>query len=107
VVVKVLRPGVEALIATDLDAPSDHVLHERALPRMRRAITTILREFAAIAEEMDFRQEACNASLIGPTPRRPASGRTDRRREFTRQRVLVLSSRKARESIDSTTDCLR
>jgi predicted unusual protein kinase regulating ubiquinone biosynthesis (AarF/ABC1/UbiB family) len=67
VVVKVLRPGVEELVATDLDAafrvlffvnvlfPNHHV----------RAISAIVREFAKrIEEEMDFREEARNAGLI-------------------------------------------
>lgn len=94
VVVKVLRPGVEELVAVDLHAafrilffvnvlfPNHHV----------RAITTIVREFAKrIEEEMDFRQEARNAQLIR------ANFADDSRvavpqvvETLTRQRVLVL-----------------
>ncbi|MBI4540028.1 MAG: AarF/ABC1/UbiB kinase family protein [Gemmatimonadetes bacterium] len=63
VVVKVLRPGVEATIALDLDIsfrilfwlnvlfPTHHV----------RALTNVVREFSVkVREEMDFRQEAAN-----------------------------------------------
>jgi len=94
VVVKVLRPGVEEVVATDLQVafrimfvmnvlfPGHHV----------RSITTILREFSKrIDEEMDFRQEANNASRLR------ANFAADSRvavpsvaEEFTRQRVLVL-----------------
>lgn len=94
VVVKVLRPGVEELVATDLEAafrvlffvnvlfPNHHV----------RAITTIVREFAKrIEEEMDFREEARNARMIR------ANFATDTRvrvpdvvEPYTRQRVIVL-----------------
>ncbi|HEX6964606.1 MAG TPA: AarF/UbiB family protein [Gemmatimonadaceae bacterium] len=94
VVVKVLRPGVEEIVAVDLHAafrvlffvnvifPNHHV----------RAITTIVREFAKrIEDEMDFRQEARNAQLIR------ANFADDDRvavpqvvHEMTRQRVLVL-----------------
>jgi predicted unusual protein kinase regulating ubiquinone biosynthesis (AarF/ABC1/UbiB family) len=94
VVVKVLRPGVEELVATDLNAafrvlffvnvlfPNHHV----------RAITTIVREFAKrIEEEMDFREEARNAGMIR------ANFATDERvripevvEPYTRRRVLVL-----------------
>ena len=94
VVVKVLRPGVEEIVAVDLHAafrilffvnvlfPNHHV----------RAITTIVREFAKrIEEEMDFRQEARNAQLI----RANFAGDTrvavpQVMEELTRQRVLVL-----------------
>jgi predicted unusual protein kinase regulating ubiquinone biosynthesis (AarF/ABC1/UbiB family) len=94
VVVKVLRPGVEELVATDLNAafrvlffvnvlfPNHHV----------RAITTIVREFAKrIEEEMDFREEARNAGMIR------ANFASDERvrvpeivEPYTRRRVLVL-----------------
>lgn len=94
VAVKVLRPGVEEIVAIDLHAafrilffvnvlfPNHHV----------RAITTIVREFAKrIEDEMDFREEARNAQLIR------ANFAADDRvvvprvvDELTRQRVLVL-----------------
>ena len=68
VVVKVLRPGVEALVAEDVAAakriigmverwwPNPHVIGARV----------VIEEFAArVAEEMDFRLEAANAIAIG------------------------------------------
>ena len=68
VVVKVLRPGVEALVAEDVRAarrilavverwwPNPHVIGTRV----------VIDEFAArVAEEMDFRQEAAHAIAIG------------------------------------------
>ncbi len=68
VVVKVLRPGVEALVAADVDAsrriiglverwwPNPHVVGSRV----------VIDEFALrVAEEMDFRQEAAHAMAIG------------------------------------------
>ncbi|HEX5437482.1 MAG TPA: AarF/UbiB family protein [Gemmatimonadaceae bacterium] len=94
VVVKVLRPGVEELVAIDLHAafrilffinvlfPNHHV----------RAITTIVREFAKhIEEEMDFRQEARNAQLIRANFANDSRVSVPRVvDELTRQRVLVL-----------------
>jgi predicted unusual protein kinase regulating ubiquinone biosynthesis (AarF/ABC1/UbiB family) len=76
IVVKVMRPGVEEVVAQDLDVsfkllfglyvlfPNHHV----------RAARTIVGEFAKrIAEEMDFREEARNAETLrrnlGPDPR--------------------------------------
>jgi predicted unusual protein kinase regulating ubiquinone biosynthesis (AarF/ABC1/UbiB family) len=67
VVVKVLRPGVEELVAVDLDAAFRilSVLNALFPNHHTRAITTIVREFAKrIEEEMDFRAEARNAALI-------------------------------------------
>ncbi len=94
VVVKVLRPGVEELVATDLEAafrvlffvnvlfPNHHV----------RAITTIVREFAKrIEEEMDFREEARNAGMIRANFAGDARVRVPEIIEpYTRRRVLVL-----------------
>ena len=67
IVVKVMRPGVEDVVAQDLDVsfrllfvlyvlfPNHHV----------RAARTIVGEFAKrIAEEMDFREEARNAEVL-------------------------------------------
>ncbi len=67
VVVKVLRPGVEALVAADVAAslrivavverrwPNPHVIGTRV----------VIEEFArCVAEEMDFRREAANAVAI-------------------------------------------
>jgi predicted unusual protein kinase regulating ubiquinone biosynthesis (AarF/ABC1/UbiB family) len=92
--VKVLRPGVEELVATDLEAafrvlffvnvlfPNHHV----------RAITTIVREFAKrIEEEMDFREEARNAGMIRANFAADARVRVPEIIEpYTRRRVLVL-----------------
>ena len=67
VVVKVLRPGVEELVAVDLDAAFRILYFVNILfpNHHTRAITTIVREFAKrIDEEMDFRQEARNAEHI-------------------------------------------
>lgn len=67
VVVKVLRPGVEQIVATDLDAAFRILFFANVLfpNHHTRAITTIVREFAKrIADEMDFREEARNAALI-------------------------------------------
>jgi predicted unusual protein kinase regulating ubiquinone biosynthesis (AarF/ABC1/UbiB family) len=94
VVVKVLRPGVEELVATDLEAafrvlffvnvlfPNHHV----------RAITTIVREFAKrIEEEMDFREEARNAGMIRANFSGDSRVRVPQIIEpYTRRRVLVL-----------------
>jgi predicted unusual protein kinase regulating ubiquinone biosynthesis (AarF/ABC1/UbiB family) len=94
VAVKVLRPGVEALIATDLDIsfrillllnvffPNHHV----------RALTNVVREFSArIREELDFRQEASHIELFHKHFDRDRRVRAPRVKEaFTRQRVLVM-----------------
>ena len=67
VVVKVLRPGVEELVAVDLDAAFRILSFVNVLfpNHHTRAITTIVREFARrIDEEMDFRAEARNAERI-------------------------------------------
>jgi len=94
VVVKVLRPGVEASVALDLDIsfrllfwiniifPNHHV----------RALTNVIREFSVrVKDEMDFVKEAENMARF----RRAFSG--DRRVRtpgvldaYTRRRVLVM-----------------
>jgi predicted unusual protein kinase regulating ubiquinone biosynthesis (AarF/ABC1/UbiB family) len=94
VVVKVLRPGVEAAIALDLDIsfrllfwlniifPTHHV----------RALTNVVREFSVgVRAEMDFRSEAQNVARFQAV----FSG--DRRvrapevlEDFTHRRVLVM-----------------
>jgi len=94
VVVKVLRPGVEAAVALDLDIsfrllfwlnilfPNHHV----------RAVTNVVREFSVrVRAEMDFRTEAENIERF------QRFFRTDRRvraptvlPQFTRKRVLVM-----------------
>lgn len=94
VVVKVLRPGVEAAVALDLDIsfrflfwlnilfPNHHV----------RGLTNVVREFSVrVRQEMDFRREAENIAHF------QRHFRSDRRveapvvvDEFTRRRVLVM-----------------
>ncbi|HJU89657.1 MAG TPA: AarF/UbiB family protein [Gemmatimonadaceae bacterium] len=94
VVVKVLRPGVETLVAVDLDAAFRILFFMSVLfpNNHTRSITTIVREFAKrIDEEMDFREEARNVDIFranfAEDPRvavpKVLSG-------LTRRRVLVL-----------------
>ncbi len=94
VAVKVLRPGVEALVDLDLDIsfrflfwlnilfPNHHV----------RALTNVVREFSArVREEMDFRQEAENMNLF--RKHFPPDGTVripEVLEEYTRRRVLVM-----------------
>ena len=67
VVVKVLRPGVEQLVAEDLDV-SFRILFLLNLlfpNHHTRGITAIVSEFSKrIREELDFREEARNAGLL-------------------------------------------
>jgi len=67
VVVKVLRPGVEELVAEDLDV-SFRILFLLNLlfpNHHTRAITAIVSEFSKrIRDELDFREEARNAGLL-------------------------------------------
>jgi predicted unusual protein kinase regulating ubiquinone biosynthesis (AarF/ABC1/UbiB family) len=94
VVVKVLRPGVEASVALDLDIsfrllfwgnilfPNHHV----------RALTNVVREFSVrVRAEMDFEQEAENVARF----QRSFAGDARVRApavfpRFTRKRVLVM-----------------
>jgi predicted unusual protein kinase regulating ubiquinone biosynthesis (AarF/ABC1/UbiB family) len=94
VVVKVLRPGVEAMIALDLDIsyrllfwlnilfPNHHV----------RAVTNVVREFSVrVRQEMDFRQEAENIARFQRFFRKDRRVRAPMVLErFTRRRVLVM-----------------
>ena len=94
VVVKVLRPGVEELVALDLDIsfrilfwlnvlfPNHHV----------RALTGVVREFShKVREEMDFRMEAENMLRFRETFRAERRVRVPEVIErFTRRRVLVM-----------------
>ena len=67
VVVKVLRPGVESLVAEDVRASRRIIgLLERWWPNPHVVGTrVVIQEFAArVAEEMDFRQEAAHAVAI-------------------------------------------
>jgi predicted unusual protein kinase regulating ubiquinone biosynthesis (AarF/ABC1/UbiB family) len=67
IVVKVLRPGVEDLVAQDLDVSFKLLfgLHVLFPNHHVRAARTIVEEFAKrIEEEMDFREEARNAETL-------------------------------------------
>lgn len=94
VVVKVLRPGVETLVALDLDIsfrllfwlnvvfPNHHV----------RALTNVVREFSVrVKDEMDFEAEADNITrfqtVFAGDRKVRAPGVIQR---FTRRRVLVM-----------------
>ena len=94
VAVKLLRPGVEALVALDLDIsfrilwilnilfPNHHV----------RAVTNVVREFSVrVREEMDFRQEAEHIALFHKYFSNDRRVRAPRVHDaLTRQRVLVM-----------------
>ena len=94
VVVKVLRPGVEEIVRRDLDASFRILFLLNVLfpGHQVRAMTTIVSEFSKrISDELDFREEARNASTL----RRNFAG--DPRvvvpevvTELIRRRVLVL-----------------
>lgn len=94
VAVKVLRPGVEDLVAVDLDAAFRVLFFLTVLfpNHHTRAITTIVREFAKrIDEEMDFTAEARNAAVIRANF--ASEGRVQVPavvESLTRRRVLVL-----------------
>ena len=94
VAVKVLRPGVEELVAVDLEIsfrvlfvlnilfPNHHV----------RALTNVVREFSVkVREEMDFREEAAHMALFQQHFAGDARVRAPRvYTELARRRVLVM-----------------
>ncbi|MFO7259708.1 MAG: AarF/UbiB family protein [bacterium] len=94
VAVKVLRPGVEELVAVDLEIsfrvlfvlnilfPNHHV----------RALTNVVREFSVkVREEMDFREEAAHMAQFHQNFARDARVRAPRvYTELARRRVLVM-----------------
>lgn len=94
VVVKILRPGVEAIVRQDLDVsfkilfllnilfPNHHV----------RAITAIVQEFQRrISDEMDFREEARYAGILRKNfAAEPRVVIPEVISPLTRQRILVL-----------------
>jgi predicted unusual protein kinase regulating ubiquinone biosynthesis (AarF/ABC1/UbiB family) len=98
VVVKVLRPGVEELVALDLDVsfrilfwlnilfPNHHV----------RGLTNVFREFSVrVAEEMDFRKEAEHINRFRTVfARDPWVKAPEVFPQFTRRRVLVMEFRR-------------
>jgi predicted unusual protein kinase regulating ubiquinone biosynthesis (AarF/ABC1/UbiB family) len=94
VVVKVLRPGVEELVASDIRAVNKilEVVSARWSNSHLRGFRVVVDEFSRrIGEEMDFRQEATNAIAIGdrfatnPRVLIPAI-----ETGLTRQRVIVM-----------------
>jgi predicted unusual protein kinase regulating ubiquinone biosynthesis (AarF/ABC1/UbiB family) len=94
VAVKVLRPGVEALVALDLAVSFRLLLLLNVLfPNHHiRAVTNVVREFSArVREEMDFRQEARHVELFQKHFAAEPRVRAPRiHHQYTRQRVLVM-----------------
>jgi predicted unusual protein kinase regulating ubiquinone biosynthesis (AarF/ABC1/UbiB family) len=94
VVVKVLRPGVEHLVAADVRASMRIVrLVERWWPNPHVVGTrVVIEEFSVrVAEEMDFRREAAHAVAIGANFAGSPEIRIPRVFEpMVRQRALVL-----------------
>lgn len=94
VAVKVLRPGVEELVAVDLEISFRVLLVLNVLfPNHHvKALTTVVREFSVrIREEMDFREEAAHIARFQQhfgTDRRIRAPRVYD--AFTRRRVLVM-----------------
>jgi len=94
VVIKVLRPGVESLVAQDVRAASRIIaLVERWWPNPHVVGTrVVIREFATrVFEEMDFRQEAAHAVAIRANFAESRNVSIPRVIEpMVRQRALVL-----------------
>ncbi|HEX6306680.1 MAG TPA: AarF/UbiB family protein [Longimicrobiales bacterium] len=94
VAIKVLRPGVEQLVALDLDISFRVLLLLNVLfPNHHiRAVTNVVREFSVrVREEMDFREEARHAEQFRAQFRRDARVRVPRiHDEYTRRRLLVM-----------------
>jgi len=94
VAVKVLRPNVEDLVATDLDI-SFRVLYALNIlfPNHHvRALTNVVREFSVrVKQEMDFRQEAEHIALFQSRfADDPRVGAPTVLSDFTRRRVIVM-----------------
>ena len=94
VVVKILRPGVEDLVASDIHAVTrilDFISRYWSNSHLR-GFRVVVDEFSKrIGEEMDFRHEAANAIAIGD--RFATSTRVlvpDIETDLTRQRVIVM-----------------
>ena len=94
VAVKVLRPGVEELVALDLDVSFRVLLLLNVLfPNHHvRALTNVVREFSVrVREEMDFREEARHVAQFRSQFGDDARVRAPRIHEaLTRRRVLVM-----------------
>jgi ubiquinone biosynthesis protein len=94
VIVKVLRPGVEELVATDVRVVQNlvFVLEQFIDHHIVRSTRTIIDEFSRmIAEEMDFLHEADNVDRFGDLFRKSEFVIIPRvYREVTTTRVLVM-----------------
>lgn len=94
VVVKVLRPGVEQVVATDVRVAERLVsIAERWAPNPHlRGMRNAVREFGArVWEEMDFNREAANAEAMRANfAGRPGVAIPRVVMELTRSRVMVL-----------------
>jgi len=94
VAVKVLRPGVEEIVALDLEISFRILFWLNVLFRNHhiRALTNLVREFSVrVKEEMDFRREAENMEVFRSFF--PDEGRVRIPRVFdqhTKRRVLVM-----------------
>ncbi len=94
VIIKVLRPGVEELVATDIRAVQNliFILEQFIDHHIVRSTRTIIDEFSrVIAEEMDFLHEADNVERFGDIYRESEFVIVPRvYREVTTTRVLVM-----------------
>jgi predicted unusual protein kinase regulating ubiquinone biosynthesis (AarF/ABC1/UbiB family) len=94
VAVKILRPGVEEVVALDLDISFRILFWLNVLfpTHQIRALTNVVREFSVrVREEMDFRQEAENMALFRRFFPQEGDVRIPRvLDELTRRRVLVM-----------------
>ncbi|MEX2611287.1 MAG: AarF/UbiB family protein [Gemmatimonadota bacterium] len=92
--VKILRPGVEELVALDLDISFRILLWLNVLfPNHHvRALSTVVREFSVrVREEMDFRDEARHIALFHKHFAEDTRVRAPQVEEtLTRRRVLVM-----------------
>ena len=92
--VKVLRPGVEQLVAIDLEISFRLLFVLNILFRNHhvRALTNVIREFSVrVREEMDFRSEAANIARFHRYFESDRRVRAPHVHEaFTRRRVLVM-----------------
>jgi predicted unusual protein kinase regulating ubiquinone biosynthesis (AarF/ABC1/UbiB family) len=94
VAVKVLRPDVEVLVATDLDISFRvvYLLNILFPNHHMRALSNVLREFSVrVREEMDFRQEAAHIAFFTSRFARDARVRAPEVIEgYVHRRVLVM-----------------
>ena len=94
VAVKVLRPGVEESVATDLEISFSILFWLNVLFRNHhiRALTNVVREFSVrVREEMDFRQEAENMEAFQRFFSEDTRVKVPRvYHDLTRRRVLVM-----------------